>query len=105
MNASQWGLLEMIAMLGAPVIFSAAATATFWRSINHRALFSVFALLSMWGLASLIFPIAQDLVNPSGAGSAVFPGAQFNVLVAYVAGVALCGLPLLLWLRNVLRRT
>jgi len=104
MNTSQWLLLEIIGMLAAPFAFALIATLAAWRSTNQRALFLVFAVLAMCGLSAFIFPIAQDLLNPSKGGPATYPSAQFNVLLAHAVSVAVCGFPLLLWLHNALRR-
>lgn len=104
MDIQHWHLLGLIAMVGAPILLAIAATAVAWRSINRRALFLVVAVLSLWGLGSVTYPIALSVLNPSGGGPASYPSAEFNVLLANAILVALVGFPVLWWLRNALRR-
>lgn len=97
-------LLETFAMAASPLWLAIIATVFVWRSITRPALFLVLAILSLWGLSNFIYSIVLYLLNPSHAGPATYPSPQFNVLLANAVLVALIGIPVLLWLRNALRR-
>ena len=105
MDTSHWLLLELIGISGIPLLVALAVIAFTWRSISRRALFSVLTVFLLWGLFALAYPLAQGVFNPSLAGPATFPSAQFNVFFASDMVVLVFGVPLLLWLRNALRRT
>jgi hypothetical protein len=105
MDTVHWLLLELIGMSGAPILIAVIASALWWRSLTQPVLFSLLAILSLWGLAGFAWPIAQHLLNPSKLGPATYPSAQFNVLLAIDMLVLVLGLPLLVALRKSLRRT
>jgi len=96
-------LLELLLLTGAPFVFALVATAVAWRSIPHRALYAVLAVLSFWGLSTLTYPFLLDQLNPTASGPATYPSAQFNVIAANAAIGVLLGFPLMWWLRNALR--
>jgi hypothetical protein len=104
MDTVHWQLLELIALLGAPFVFAFLATAFAWRDIAHRFLFLVVSVLVFAGLSALALPVATELFNPSGGGSAIYPSPQFNALVAHAVVVALLGFPVMRWLGSALRR-
>jgi hypothetical protein len=104
MDKTHLELLELIALLAAPFIFAIVGSALAWRSVTRPVLFFVVSILSLCGLGSFAFPIANDLFNASGSASAVYPSSQFNALVAYDILVATTGFPVLFWLRSAIRR-
>jgi hypothetical protein len=105
MATLDWQLLELIALTGAPAIFAVIAIVLAWRSISHRALFTLMAFLSLWGISAIVYPIAHDFIDPPLLSSAAYPSPLFNVLVITAASVALLGFSALWWLRSVLRNT
>ena len=96
-------LLQILGMLAMPFAVALITAGVFWRSLRHRTLFLIVALLVFGGLSSLISPWAQEVFNPSLTGSAVYPSGQFNAMLANAVVVTLIGVPLLAWLRNALR--
>ena len=104
MDIQQGYSLQLLAMAAAPFLIAMVASAVTWRSIKRPGLFLVFAVLSLWGLANFIYPMALGVLNPTATGPAIYPSAQFNVLLANALLVALIGLPLLWRLRSALRR-
>jgi hypothetical protein len=96
-------LLELIAVLVFPIAMAFLATALAWRSICQRALFFVIAVVALWGIGGIAYPMAQEVFSPDNDGPVVFPSAQFNAFIATDIAVAIFGSLLLLWLRNGLR--
>jgi hypothetical protein len=105
MDTIHWLLLELIGMSGAPILIALIASVIWWRSVARPILFALIAILSLCGLAELVWPIAQDLFNPSSNGPATYPSAQFNVMLAMDVFVLVVGIPLLITLRKALRRS
>ena len=106
MDVTQWHLLELIAVLGTPIIlFPIIAIAFAWRSISHRALFAVFAFLSLTGLHQVVYTIIDHLIDPPLLGPSTYPSPKFTVLLITATLVGMLGLPVLWRLRNLLRNT
>lgn len=105
MNTSDWLLLEIAAVIIAPVVTIVIASLFLVRHVRHKVFFLLITFLSVSGLTSIIFPVAMDMFNPSGDGPMTFPSANFNGLAATGIAVVAIGFVLLGWFNSILRRS
>ncbi|MBS0160935.1 MAG: hypothetical protein JSS26_20335 [Nitrospira sp.] len=105
MDTTQLLLDEIIAITATPLfLFPLIAIALAWRSVKRRALYSLLAFLSFWGLQSFFYPTLRHIFNPP-LGPATYPSPTFTLLVVSALLAAAAGFPILWWLRNALRNT
>jgi len=103
MNTSDWLLLEIAAVISAPVVLIVMASLFLVRHVRHKTFFILITFLSVSGLVSIISPIAMDVFNPGMDGPMTFPSANFNGLAATGISVVVIGLALLGWFNSILR--
>lgn len=98
--------LILTALIFLPVILAAGASAVSWRRISNRVLFLVVSVLLLFGLQSLVAPVATTVFLPSGGGiTLAAANVYFAKSVQLSAAIQLVvGTPVLWWLYRAFRK-
>lgn len=100
MDTSHWLLLDLAALIAAPILFAVAVIIASWRSVKQRTLFSAVTVLSFYGLGSLVYSIVRGIYEAANASESMYMLPAFRAFTITAVFVAAIGFPMAWRLRN-----